>query len=37
MGPSSLKFSITIDLEIYKTFFVKSFTKYLKKTCFGHK
>ena len=33
----SSKFSITIDLEIFNTFFVQSFKKYLKSTYFRTK
>ena len=39
MGHSGtgLKFSITIDLEISKTFFVQFFKKYVKNTYYGPK
>ena len=39
MGQSvtGLKFSITIDLQIFKTFFEQTFKKYVKNTFFGPK
>ena len=39
MGHSGtgLKFSIKIDLKIFKTFFVQFFKKYVKNTYFGPK
>ena len=39
MGHSDagLKFSIIIDLQIFKTLFVQSFKKYVKNTYFGPK